>query len=264
MSDRLNLNRPLCFFDIEATGVNPSQDRIVELHILKVLPDMTKESKTWRINPTIPISKEAFEVHHISDEDVADMPTFKEIAPQIAAMISGADLAGFNSQRFDLPMLSEEFLRANFEDIDLKKSKSIDVQVIYHKNEKRTLEAAYRFYCGKNLTNAHQAQGDVQATYEVFLQQLERYKDLPNDMDELSMYATQREAADFAGFLTYDDQRNITVNFGKHKGKTLVWLFQNDRGYLGWILKSEFPLYTKKVIRDFQKESRQGKHTTKL
>ncbi len=199
----MNLTRPLCVFDIESTGINVVHDRIVELCVLRVLPDGSETVKTWRVNPGIPIPAGATAIHGISDADVADAPPFAGILSELVPMIQGSDLAGYNSNKFDIPMLAEELLRAG-SDLDLSQCRSVDVQNIFHKKEQRTLSAAYRFYCDSDLENAHTAEADVRATYEVLKAQLERYADLPHDIPSLSEFSTMHKAADFAGFITFD------------------------------------------------------------
>ncbi|RXR23304.1 3'-5' exonuclease [Flavobacterium stagni] len=243
----LKLNRPICFFDLETTGIDVARDRIVEISIVKVYPNGNKESRTWLVNPTIPIPAQATAVHGISNEKVAHEPTFKELAPQIHAMIKDADLAGFNSDRFDIPLLAEELLRAEV-DFDMKNRVSVDVQTIFHKKEERTLSAAYKFYCNQTLENAHSAEADTLATYEILKAQLERYPDLPNDMKALSEFTTRKKAVDFAGFIALDDQGREIFTFGKHKGALVEEVFDKEPGYFGWIQGAEFPLYTKKVL----------------
>lgn len=243
----LKLNRPICFFDLETTGIDVARDRIVEISIVKVYPNGNKESRTWLVNPTIPIPAQATAVHGISNEKVAHEPTFKELAPQIHQMIKDADLAGFNSDRFDIPLLAEELLRAEV-DFDMKNRVSVDVQTIFHKKEERTLSAAYRFYCDQTLENAHSAEADTLATYEILKAQLERYPDLPNDIKALSEYTTRKKAVDFAGFIALDDQGREIFTFGKHKGALVEDVFDKEPGYFGWIQGAEFPLYTKKVL----------------
>jgi len=243
----LNLNRPICFFDLETTGVNISKDRIVEISILKVYPDGKEERYTRLVNPTIPIPKEATEVHGISNADVADKPTFKEIAKDINNMIKDSDLGGFNSNRFDIPLLAEEMLRADV-DFDMKNRVAIDVQTIFHKMEQRTLSAAYKFYCDKNLDDAHSAEADTVATYEVLKAQLDRYDVLENDTKFLSDFSSHKKFADFAGFINYNKDGEECFTFGKHKGKRVVDILEQEPGYFGWLLNADFPLYTKKVL----------------
>ena len=245
---KLNLKNPLVFFDLETTGTNINSDRIVEICYLKVHPNGNEESKTLRINPEMHIPEESSAIHGIYDEDVKDCPTFKEVAKKIAADIEGCDLAGFNSNRFDIPVLAEEFLRAGV-DIDLMKRKFIDVQVIYHKMEQRTLSAAYKFYCNKNLEDAHTAEADTRATYEVLKAQLDRYADiLQNDIYFLSEYSCHTKNVDFAGRIVYNDQGVEVFNFGKYKGIAVKEILQKDPGYYSWILQGDFTLNTKNVL----------------
>ena len=243
----LQLSKPICFFDLETTGINVATDRIVEISILKVFPNGNKESHTWRVNPGIPIPPVTTAIHGITDEMVANEPSFKELAPKVHALIKDADLGGFNSNRFDIPLLAEELLRAEI-DYDLKKSASVDVQTIFHKKEKRTLEAAFKFYCDQDLTNAHSAEADTNATYEVLMAQLERYSDLENDITSLAEYSAHRKFADFAGYIGYNKEGHEIFSFGKHKGKTVEEVMEKEPGYFGWLLNADFPLYTKKVL----------------
>ncbi len=243
----LKLTRPICFFDLETTGTNVAQDRIVEISILKVYPNGNKESKTWLVNPGVPIPDEVVKIHGISNEKVANEPTFKELSKEIYAMIKDSDLGGFNSDRFDIPLLAEEMLRADV-DFDMKNMVSIDVQTIFHKMEKRTLEAAYKFYCDKDLTDAHSAEADTMATYEVLLSQVERYPELENNVKKLAEFSTHRKMVDFAGFIALDEEEEEVFAFGKHKGKKVLEVLDKEPGYFGWILNADFPLYTKKVL----------------
>jgi DNA polymerase-3 subunit epsilon len=244
---KLNLTKPLVFFDLETTGTNITSDRIVEICYLKVHPNGNEESKTLRINPEMHIPEAASAVHGIYDADVADCPTFKEVAPGIARDLSGCDLAGFNSNRFDVPLLVEEFLRAEV-DIDISKRRFVDVQVIFHKKEERTLSAAVKFYCGHELDGAHGAEADTRATYEVLRAQLERYPDLQNDINYLADYSRQNRNVDFAGRMIYNEQNVEIFNFGKYKGMSVVEVLQRDPGYYGWILSSDFALNTKAAL----------------
>ncbi len=244
---QLNLTRPICFFDLETTGTNVAKDRIVEISILKIFPNGNKESKTWLVNPEMPIPAEAASIHGISNEKVANEPTFKELSKEIYLMIKDSDLGGFNSDRFDIPLLAEEMLRVGI-DFDMKNTVAIDVQTIFHKMEKRTLGAAYQFYCGKDLTDAHSAEADTLATYEVLLSQLERYPDLENNVKKLAAFSTHRKFADFAGFIGLDEDDQEIFTFGKHKGKRVHDVLEKEPGYFGWILNADFPLYTKKVL----------------
>jgi len=243
----LKLVKPICFFDLETTGVNVAQDRIVEISILKVHPNGNKESFTWKVNPTIPIPKEASKIHGITDEMVANEPTFKELAPKVQALLKDSDLGGYNSNRFDIPLLAEELLRADIE-MDLKKANAVDVQTIFHKREKRTLEAAYKFYCDKTLEGAHSAEADTLATYEVLKSQLDRYSDLENSIPELAMYSAHKSFADFAGYIAFNANGKEVFAFGKHKGALVEDVLEKEPGYFGWLLNADFPLYTKKVL----------------
>lgn len=248
---QLKLGSPLVFFDLETTGINIVTDRIVELSYVKVHPDGKEEIQTFRINPGMPIPPEATAIHGISNDDVKDCPVFKEIAESLTAQIEGCDLAGYNSNRFDIPMLVEEFLRAGI-DIDLRKRNFIDVQNIFHKMEQRTLVAAYKFYCNRTLENAHSAEADTKATYEVLKAQLDRYPDLQNDVAFLSKFSSYGNHADYAGRIIYNEEGVEYVNFGKHKGKPVVEVFETDLGYYGWIMNGEFPLDTKRVFTEIK------------
>jgi len=245
---KLNLKNPLVFFDLETTGTNISSDRIVEICYLKVYPNGNEESKTLRINPEMHIPEDSSAIHGIYDEDVKDCPTFKDVAKKIAADIEGCDLAGFNSNRFDIPVLAEEFLRAGV-DIDMMKRKFVDVQVIYHKLEQRTLSAAYKFYCGKNLEDAHTAEADTRATYEVLKAQIDHYPDvLQNDIAFLSEYSCYNKFVDFAGRIVYNEKGEEVFNFGKHKGVTVKEVLQKEPSYYTWIMNGDFTLNTKNVL----------------
>ncbi|NER12258.1 3'-5' exonuclease [Leptobacterium flavescens] len=243
----LKLNKPICFFDLETTGTDVARDRIVEISILKVFPNGNKESKTWLVNPERPIPAQVTAIHGISDEKVANEPTFKALSKQIYNMIKDSDLAGFNSDRFDIPLLAEEMLRADI-DFDMKNMVSVDVQTIFHKMEKRTLGAAYKFYCDKDLENAHSAEADTTATYEILKAQIDRYDELENDVKSLSEFTTRRQSADFAGFIIYNKDKEEVFSFGKHKGKKVEEVMEEEPGYFGWLLNADFPLYTKKVL----------------
>ncbi|GMN11678.1 3'-5' exonuclease [Croceitalea sp. MTPC9] len=244
---QLKLTKPICFFDLETTGINVAKDRIVEISILKIFPNGNKESKTWLVNPEMEIPPEVVAVHGISNEKVTNEPTFKELSKEIYKMIRDSDLAGFNSDRFDIPLLAEEMLRAEV-DFDMKNMVSVDVQTIFHKMEKRTLGAAYKFYCDKDLEDAHSAEADTLATYEVLLSQLDRYPELENNVKKLSEFTTRKQSLDFAGFIGIDENDNPIFAFGKHKGKTVDEVLEKEPGYFGWILNADFPLYTKKVL----------------
>ena len=243
----LKLSRPICFFDLETTGIDIGKDRIVEISILKVFPNGNKESKTWIVNPTIPIPYETTLVHGITNEKVANEPIFNELANTIHAMIKDSDLAGFNSDRFDIPLLAEELLRAGV-DFDMKNKVSVDVQTIFHKKEERTLAAALKFYTGNALENAHTAEADTNATYEILKAQLDRYPDLENDMKLLSEFTTRKKIADFAGMIAFDKDNEEIFTFGKHKGVKVDKVLESEPGYFSWIQNADFPLYTKKVL----------------
>lgn len=244
---QLELTKPICFFDLETTGTNIATDRIVEISVLKVYPNGNKESRTWLVNPEMPIPAEVSAIHGITDEKVANEPTFAELAGQIWQLMKDCDLAGYNSDRFDVPLLAEEMLRAGI-DFELKNNVTVDVQTIFHKKEKRTLEAAYKFYCDKELTNAHSAEADTEATFEVLLSQLDRYPDLGTNVKKLSEYTKRRQAVDFAGFIVLDKEGEEIFAFGKHKGRKVSDVLEKEPGYFGWILNADFPLYTKKVL----------------
>lgn len=244
---QLKLSKPICFFDLETTGVNVAKDRIVEISILKVFPNGNKESHTWRVNPEVPIPKATSDIHGITDDMIVNEPTFKELAPKVQALLKDSDLGGFNSNRFDIPLLAEELLRADV-DFDLKKAMSVDVQTIFHKKEKRTLEAAYKFYCDKTLENAHSAEADTTATYEVLLSQLDRYEDVENDVSWLAQFSSHKNFADFAGYIGYTKEGKEVFSFGKHKGTLVEDVLEREPGYFGWLLNADFPLYTKKVL----------------
>lgn len=245
---KLKINRPIIFFDLETTGTNTVNDRIVEISMIKVFPDGSEKERTMRINPGMHIPEESTAVHGITDEDVKDKPLFRQIALALADSFSGCDIAGFNSNRFDIPMLKQEFDRANIT-FDLKDVRFIDVQTIFHKREPRNLVAAYRFYCGKDLTDAHSANADTRATLEVFRAQYEKYDDLPETVEELSEYTSYNKNVDLAGRLVYDDQRREVINFGKHKGKTAEDVLRLEPGYYGWIMNSDFTEDTKQAFR---------------
>ncbi len=245
---QLNLKNPLVFFDLETTGINITHDRIVEISFLKVYPNGKEEIKSRRINPGIPIPPQATAIHGITDDDVKDCPTFKQVARSLADQLEGCDLAGFNSSRFDVPMLAEEFLRAGV-DFDMSKRKFVDVQIIFHKKEQRTLEAAYAFYCNKQLENAHSAEADAFATYEVLKSQLDRYPDLTNDIEILSKeYSSFNNNVDFAGRIIFNEEGVEVFNFGKHKGKPVLEALKNEPGYYGWMMDGDFPLNTKQAL----------------
>jgi len=244
---KLQLRNPLVFFDLETTGIDVAVDRIVEISYLKIYPNGDEESKTMKINPGMPIPPKATNIHGITDEDIRDAPTFQEVAKSVAKVFEGCDFAGYNSNKFDLPLLAEEFLRADT-DLDLKKRKFIDIQVIFHKKEQRTLSAAYKYYCDKNLEDAHSAEADTRATFEILQAQLDRYPDLPNDIDDLSKYSSHNRNVDFLGRIVYDDDDCEIFNFGKYKGQKVTEVLKKDPGYYGWMINGNFPLHTKKVL----------------
>ena len=244
---QLNLNRPIAFIDLETTGINVASDRIVEISTLKILPDGSKEIKTKRLNPTIPIPREASAIHGIYDADIKEAPTFRAISKNLAQFLENCDLAGYNSNRFDIPLLAEEFLRADI-DFDIKGRKLIDVQNIFHQMEQRTLIAAYKFYCNKNLDNAHSAEADIVATYEVLEAQIAKYEDLKNDMNFLHDFSIRSNNADLAGRIIFNSEGVEVFNFGKHKDKSVENVFKNEPSYYNWMMDGDFPLYTKKII----------------
>ncbi len=243
----LNLRKPLVILDLETTGVSIASDRIVEFSALKVSPGGTEEWLTLRINPGIPISPEATRVHGITDADVANEPHFKDVARKIAAFVEGCDLAGFNSMKFDIPILCEEFLRVNV-DFNPARHRYVDVQVIFHKKEQRTLGAAYKFYCQRELENAHSAQADTAATYEILKAQLDRYPDLENDIEKLSAFSAFNNNADLAGRIVFNEQGTEVFNFGKHKGKPVELVLKEEPSYYSWMMNGDFPLNTKQVL----------------
>jgi DNA polymerase-3 subunit epsilon len=249
---KLNLKNPIVFLDLETTGLDPAKDRIVEISLVKVMPDGSREVKTRRLNPQMPIPAAASAVHHITDDDVRDCPTFREVARSLAAWIEGADLAGYNSNKFDIPVLAEEFLRAGV-DVDLKKRKAVDVQNIFHRMEQRTLVAAYKFYCGKELDAAHSAEADTLATLEVLEAQLEMYGEgLENDVAALAEFSTRDACADYAGRVVYDERGVEVFGFGKHRGRPVADVFRDEPSYYSWMMNGDFPEYTKKVITEIR------------
>ena len=272
----LNLKRPLAFFDLETTGVQVSTDRIVELSILKVSPGGKEETLTMKVNPGIPIPAESSMFHGIYDEDVKDLPNFQVRAKEVADFIADADLAGYNSNKFDVPMLMEEFLRAGV-DFSLDGRSFVDVQNIFHQMEQRTLKAAYKFYCNESLDNAHTAEADVRATYEVLKAQLSKYENaeyedkhgvvstpVVNDVEALHSFTNLSKPVDFAGRLVYDEDGDATINFGKHKGKKVVDVFDVEPSYYAWMQNGDFPLYTKKVLEGFWNEHKNKKKEARV
>ena len=247
----LKLDKPIVFFDLETTGIQIAKDRIVEISILKIFPNGNKESKTWLVNPTIPIPEETTAIHGISDEKVKNEPTFKKLAPEIAKLIKNCDLAGYNSNKFDIPLLAEEFLRAEVE-FSIENRKKIDVQNIFHKLERRTLIAAYKFYCNKDLIDAHSAEADTNATYEILLAQINKYKELKNDISFLANYSQRGgKFVDAAGFIRYNDEGKEVLSFGKYRDITLEEIWKKNPGYFAWINQADFPLYTKNIMNSF-------------
>jgi DNA polymerase III subunit epsilon len=244
---KLKLNRAIAFIDLETTGINIAADRIVEISILKLMPDDTTHTETFRVNPTIPIPAEASAIHGIFDKDVKDCSTFKQLAPNLLKILDQCDLAGYNSNKFDIPLLVEEFLRAEV-DFDVDNVKLIDVQNIFHKMEQRTLSAAYKFYCNKDLTGAHGAEADVKATFEVLKAQLEKYDSLEGNVAFLQKFSAQNESVDLAGRIVRDKKGVEVFNFGKHKGKPVAEVFKSEPSYYNWMMDGDFPLSTKRVI----------------
>ncbi|MCU0460582.1 MAG: 3'-5' exonuclease [Bacteroidales bacterium] len=247
----LKLKRPIVFLDLETTGLNVSSDRIVEISFLKINPNGKEQRMTTLVNPEMPIPPKVTALHGISDADVANAPAFKEIAKNLAAFMEGCDLAGYNAIKFDIPVLAEEFLRTN-NDFNFRKRKYVDVQVIFHKKEQRTLAAAYQFYCKKELKNAHTAEADTIATYEVLKSQLDMYRDLENDIEKLSEFSSFNNNADFAGRIIIDENGIEIFNFGKHKGRSVEAVFREEPSYYAWMMNGDFPLYTKKVLTEIK------------
>jgi len=243
----INLKNPLVFFDLETTGINVSTDRIVEISYLKLFPNGNKTSKTIRVNPGIPIPDKAIAIHGITYEMVKDCPCFKEIAGSLANDFEGCDFAGYNLTKFDIPLLAEEFIRADI-DFDFKKHRLIDVQIIFQKFEQRTLSAAYKFYCNKELINAHNAEADTFASYEILKAQLDKYPDLSNNVDDLAKFSSHNNNVDYAGRIIYDENGTEIFNFGKYKGQAVEEVFKKDPSYYSWMMNGDFPLYTKKII----------------
>lgn len=243
----LELKRPFVVFDLETTGINISNDRIIELAYIKLYPDGREENMTLRFNPQIPIPAEATRIHGISDADVANEPVFKEKATMLAETFKGCDFGGFNSNKFDFPMLVEEFLRAEVE-FDTDNRKFVDAQRIYHQMEQRTLKAAYKFYCNKDLTDAHQAEADTRATLEVLLAQIERYADLKNDIDSLHQFSGMDRNVDLSGRIVMNEKNQAVFNFGKHRFKPVNDVFRAEPGYYQWMMDGDFPLDTKRKL----------------
>ena len=254
----LKLKRPIVFFDLETTGVDTAHDRIVEISMIKIMPDGERIVKTRKLNPEMHIPEAATAVHGITDEDVKDCPRFAQVAKSLAQFLTGCDFGGFNSNRFDMPVLVEEFLRAGV-DVDFKRRRFVDVQNIFHKMEQRTLVAAYKFYCDKDLTEAHSAEADTLATYEVLKAQLDRYPELENDIDALADFSSRGETADYAGRIVYDDKGSEVFGFGKYKGRRVEDIFEQDPSYYTWMMNGDFPLYTKKVITEIRLRKKNGR-----
>jgi len=250
----LKLKRSIAFIDLETTGINVSTDRIVELSVLKISPKGNEEWMTTRVNPEMAIPPKTTAIHGITDEDVAKAPVFREVARNLAAFLEGCDLAGYNAIKFDIPVLAEEFLRTNI-DFNFRKRRYVDVQVIFHKKEQRTLVAAYKFYCKKELTDAHSSKADTAATFEVLKSQLDRYEDLENDVEKLADYSSFNTNVDFAGRIILDEDGVEVFNFGKYKGKQVEHIFKDDPAYYSWMMKGDFPLYTKKVLTELKLRS---------
>jgi DNA polymerase III subunit epsilon len=250
----LNLKKPIAFLDLETTGINVTSDRIVEFSVLKISPNGKEEWMTSRVNPEMPIPPKTTAIHGITDADVANAPVFREIGKKLAAFLEGCDLAGYNAIKFDIPVLAEEFLRDNI-DFNFRKRRYVDVQVIFHKKEQRTLSAAYLFYCKKELEGAHGSKADTAATFEVLKSQLDRYTDLENDVEKLADYSSFNSNVDFAGRIILDENGKEVFNFGKHKGKAVEVVFAEEPAYYSWMMNGEFPLYTKKVLTEIKLRS---------
>jgi DNA polymerase III subunit epsilon len=250
----LNLKKPIAFLDLETTGINVTSDRIVEFSVLKISPNGKEEWMTSRVNPEMPIPPKSTAIHGITDADVSNAPVFREIGKKLAAFLEGCDLAGYNAIKFDIPVLAEEFLRDNI-DFNFRKRRYVDVQVIFHKKEQRTLSAAYLFYCKKELEGAHGSKADTAATFEVLKSQLDRYTDLENDVEKLADYSSFNSNVDFAGRIILDENGKEVFNFGKHKGKAVEAVFAEEPAYYSWMMNGEFPLYTKKVLTEIKLRS---------
>ncbi len=250
----LKLKRPIAFLDLETTGINVAADRIVEISVLKISPTGKEEWLSTRVNPEMPIPPKSTAIHGISDEDVVKSPSFREIAKNLASFLEGCDLAGYNAVKFDIPVLAEEFLRANI-DFNFVKRRYVDVQVIFHKKEQRTLAAAYQFYCKKDLIGAHGSKADTAATYEILKSQLDIYNDLENDVEKLADFSSYNNIVDFAGRIILDETGVEVFNFGKHKGKPVEKVFRDEPSYYSWMMNGDFPLYTKKVLTEIKLRS---------
>lgn len=250
----LKLNRPIAFFDLETTGVSLSTDRIVEIAIIKILPDGTRQVKRKLINPQVPIPKDASDIHGITNEMVKDAPTFKQAANEIKMFIENCDLGGYNSNRFDVPILMEEFLRAGM-DVDLSTRKMIDVQHIFYTMEPRTLTAAYKFFCNKELTDAHSAEADVEATIDVFMAQVDKYDNLGNTVESILHVIGEEKIVDYARRFSFNDKGIEIFNFGKHKGKTVAEVLKAEPQYYDWMMRGDFPLHTKQKLTEILNRS---------
>lgn len=267
---KLNLKRPLAFFDLETTGINVVKDRIVELAVVKIMPDGTiltkpeKNAPRILINPEMPIPLESSVIHGVYDEDVKDAPTFKQLSKSLFKFLYDCDLGGFNSNRFDVPLLAEEFMRVGIE-FNVEGRNMIDAQTIYHIMEQRTLKAAFKFYCNKELEGAHEALPDTMATYEVFTKMVERYEGVElkdvrgnqmptftNDMDVLHKFCMRGRNVDFMGRFVYDDNEDVVFNFGKYKNQKVTDVLSKDKGYYSWMMKGDFALFTKKILREIK------------
>ena len=248
---KLKIKRPLCFFDLETTGISITNDRIVEMAVIKLYPNEKTEKKVWLINPQIPIPKEVSAIHGITDQMVSEAPSFKQLSKSIYNFIKGCDLAGYNSDRFDIPLLMEELLRSEI-NFDTKNLKTVDVQTIFHKMEQRNLSAALEFYCDKKIEKAHSAAVDTQATYDVLMAQLDRYDNLEPNISFLNDFTIRKKSADFAGYIIFNKEGKECFSFGKHKGKNVQEILDKEPGYFGWLLNAEFPLYTKKILTEIR------------
>ena len=249
----IQLSRPIVFIDLETTGIDICKDRIIEIAIIKIFPDRKREVVHKRLNPGIPIPKSSSDIHGILDEHVRDAPTFTEIANELKQFIDDADLSGYNSNRFDIPLLVEEFLRANIE-LDMTSRRMLDVQTIFHMMEKRTLGAAYKFYCDKDLIDAHSAEADASATWEILEAQLERYTHLGVTLDTILNFTGEEKLVDFARRFSFDNDVEI-FNFGKYKGRAVRDVLKADPGYYQWMMKGDFPLHTKQKLTDIYNRS---------
>ena len=248
---KLKIKRPLCFFDLETTGISITNDRIVEMAVIKLYPSEKIEKKVWLINPQIPIPKEVSAIHGITDQMVSEAPSFKQLSKSIYSFIKGCDLAGYNSDRFDIPLLMEELLRSEI-NFDTKNLKTVDVQTIFHKMEKRTLSAALKFYCNKENDKAHSAMNDTRATYDVLNAQLEKYSDLEPNVKFLNEFSSRNKSADYAGFIIFNNLEKECFGFGKYKGREVEKVLKDDPGYFGWVLNSDFPRFTKKILTEIR------------